>query len=641
MPTEPTSTPTTNPVAAAAPTPIIATPEPTPAAEASTAPATAPATNTANTPVATDLGTVESDNATAAATMQEVIDKINDSHNILVAISNDPTVDELSAAIGLSLYLDRTGKRATAIYSGHTPNALEFLNPEENLESTTDSLQDFVIALNKDKADHLRYKLDGDYVKIFITPYRTRIAEEDLDFSYGDFNIDLVLSLNISEGAELDSALREYGRIMHDATIINISTKNPGKFGEIEWHNNSASSVSEMAATLIFAIATDEQPIDGDEATAFLTGIIAATDRFSASTTTPTTMQLASRLMTAGADQRLINQNVANIGNLALSDIEPPVKSQKTDPTSLRISHDEAESEEAEEPGESSEEGTDEESSTDASEPTVAPADLSAALAAASENPAPAPTSAPLEPSATDAPLMPSTASAPLEPAPSAQNNFTDTSFATNGAKSATLSGVESAPVWSDNDFIAKPEKTITPSAEFENEVASGGHSDSLEAALAEISADTGIPSTPVAPTAESTPTPILEPTPASTLEPAPAAPSAAPTFAITNLESTSVASAAPTPAPTVMNPAANLAPSVSDKPEINGVPEINYTLPADAEVLPPPPTPPINPDAPLPDLGATEPASATTPATPAATPTTPTNPTPATSNTFQLPNVS
>ena len=114
----------------------------------------------------------------------EVAVKINAATNVLIALSSDQSVDELSAAIGLSLYLDRIGKRATAIYSGTTPNALEFLKPEETFATTADTLQDFVIALNKEKADHLRYKIDGDYVKVYITPYRQRLSQDDLEFSY-------------------------------------------------------------------------------------------------------------------------------------------------------------------------------------------------------------------------------------------------------------------------------------------------------------------------------------------------------------------------------------------------------------------------------------------------------------------------
>ena len=147
--------------------------------------------------------------------VDDIIDKIYDAKNILIALSSDPSVDDLAAAIGMSIFFDKMGKRATAIYSGATPTALEFLKPEENLVSSTDTLQDFVVAINKDKADHLRYKVDGNYVKVYITPYGTKIGEDDLEFSYGDYNVDLVIALDVANGIDLDGALREHGRIMH------------------------------------------------------------------------------------------------------------------------------------------------------------------------------------------------------------------------------------------------------------------------------------------------------------------------------------------------------------------------------------------------------------------------------------------
>ena len=110
----------------------------------------------------------------------QVAERIRTSDNVLVALSKDPSVDELSAALGLTFMLDKIGKRATAIFSGAIPNAIEFLEPEKTFEANTDSLQDFIIALDKEKADHLRYKIDGDYVKVFITPYKTTINESDM-----------------------------------------------------------------------------------------------------------------------------------------------------------------------------------------------------------------------------------------------------------------------------------------------------------------------------------------------------------------------------------------------------------------------------------------------------------------------------
>ncbi len=240
---------------------------------------------------------------------EKIISQINGAENILVALTSDPSVDEISAALGLTLFLDKMGKHATAIYSGTTPNVLEFLQPEKTFEPNTNSLQDFIIALSKEKADHLRYKVDGDFVKIYITPYRTTLSESDLEFSHGDFNVDLIIALNVMAATDLDGALREHGRIMHDAMSINLTTNPPGKFGEIEWSNVAASSVSEMAAELAYAL-NDKVEMEKETATAFLTGIVASTNRFSNERTSSDTMIVAAKLMGSGADPQLIAANL-------------------------------------------------------------------------------------------------------------------------------------------------------------------------------------------------------------------------------------------------------------------------------------------------------------------------------------------
>lgn len=243
--------------------------------------------------------------------VSQVTERIRNSSNILVALSKDPSIDELTAALSLTLILEKSGKHATAIFSGNTPNIISFLQPEKTFESNTDSLQDFIIALDKEKADHIRYKIDGDFVKVFITPYKTTINEKDLEFSHGDFNVDLVIALNVKSEAELDSALVEYGRIKHDASSINISPAAPGNFGDLEWGDPGSSSVSEMIYRLAMELQDPEAPlVDENVATTILTGIISATNRFSNERTTADTLASASNLLALGANQQLIAKNV-------------------------------------------------------------------------------------------------------------------------------------------------------------------------------------------------------------------------------------------------------------------------------------------------------------------------------------------
>lgn len=541
--------------------------------------------------------------ATVSDIQSEVVKKIAEAQNVLVALSSDPSVDEMSAAIGLSLFLDKLGKRATAIYSGSTPNALEFLKPEETFETTADTLQDFVIALNKDKADHLRYKLDGDYVKIYITPYKTRIGEEDLEFSYGDYNVDLVLALDVANGIDLDSALREHGRIMHDAVIVNITTGNPGRFGEIEWSDKSASSVSEMIAKLLYSV-NSKAKIEKEEATAFLTGIVAATNRFSNAKTTPETMQISSRLMQSGANQQLISKNITpDVDNELYSLMGESAQSKRdTDPTKLDIEHGEEKVDEDKEvdapiteetstllddlkAAEASLATAGNETVPDTSNQPVkldsAPADTATVENELNTTP-PEPTEPSLPPVSFDAPATvpaPAAEEPAVSPAPTPDISSTPEPISETPASEPTLPSVMPTPDFSagptaepslgEEGIIGdseKPEKVIQPSPDMDlsaPDEGSGKYGKMLEDAISGLGGTT---------------------TPA---------------------------------ADTSANPASMMAPQVASAPEINGVPEMNYMPMPGEEVLPPPPTPPIDmSSAPAPEAPA-EPVTPIQPATP------------------------
>lgn len=238
---------------------------------------------------------------------QQIVEKIKDSTNILVTVSSNPSVDELSAALGLTSMLNGLKKHATAVVSGDIPPAITFLEPTKTFENTVDSLRDFIIALDKEKADHLRYKVDGDVVKIFITPYRTTITQDDLDFSMGDYNVELVLALGVKDQDSLDKALQAHGKIFHDATVATLTCGGEqSNLGSIDWSDPNASSLSEMLVSISEALKGEKPVLNEQIATAFLTGIVASTDRFSNNKTSSKVMTMAAQLMAAGANQQLI-----------------------------------------------------------------------------------------------------------------------------------------------------------------------------------------------------------------------------------------------------------------------------------------------------------------------------------------------
>jgi hypothetical protein len=268
---------------------------------------------------------------------KQLVERLKSATNVLVTVSRNPSVDQLAACIGLTLLLNKQGKHAAAVFSGEVPSTLEFLQPEETLEKNTDSLRDFIISLDKSKADKLRYKVEDNIVRIFITPYKTSISQADLEFSEGDFNVDVVVALGVKQQEDLDEAITAHGRILHDATVASINTSPDAGLGSINWADPQASSLSELVTDMVQLLGADL--LDKQIATALLTGIVAETNRFSNDKTSSQTMSASAALMTAGANQQLVASQLQEGGSSVIDASAPPADKPAADKGTLQIDH--------------------------------------------------------------------------------------------------------------------------------------------------------------------------------------------------------------------------------------------------------------------------------------------------------------
>ena len=329
-----------------------------------------------------------------------------------------------------------------------------------------------------------------------------------------------------------------------------------------------------MIAKLLYSVKSDIE-IGKEEATAFLTGIVAATNRFSNAQTTPETMQLSSRLMRSGANQQLISKNITPdvdnelyslIGSGSLSEA---AEVKDNDPTKLDIKH-------------GNEKGIDEtkEVSGEVTEKeSTLLEDLKAAeasLAQAGTETTPDLSNRPVKIDSADSmspedftakqdellsepieePTTSSEPSSPAEPLASVSMPTVDES----SLPTESTSTPEVEPSDSGIDTSVKTEKVITPSADFGITMSpedTEKYGKMLEDAINEsgISGDTD------------------------------------------SIES---------------NPATINTPMAASAPEINGVPDINYMPLPEDEVLPPPPAPPIEPI--LPTVESTSPTELSLP---------------------------
>lgn len=244
----------------------------------------------------------------------KLISKIASVSNVLITVSRNPGIDQLASALGLAIAINKMGKRAVAVFSGNIPRSINFLHPERTFENNADSLRDFIISLSKDKADRLQCKPEGDFVKVYITPYKTKITPQDLKFEEGDFNVELILAIGVGSREDLDAAVASHGKIFHNAIVGTInygSTKDV--LGTISWRDEGATCYSEMCSSLIDGLSTPDKPLMSDAvSTALLTGVVAATNQFRNTRTTPAIMTLAANLMANGANQQLITSELSD-----------------------------------------------------------------------------------------------------------------------------------------------------------------------------------------------------------------------------------------------------------------------------------------------------------------------------------------
>lgn len=266
---------------------------------------------------------------------QQAAERIRQANDILVTVSANPSVDQLAACIGMSLLLTKLGKHSTAIFSGTVPSTLEFLQPEKTIEHNIDNLRDFIISLDKSKADKLHFKVEDNVVRIYITPYKTALGQKDLTYSQGEYNVEVVLALGVQNRGQVDTALSAHGRILHDATIIAVTAGagKPSDVGQINWQDPTASSLCEMMMSISESFGSGL--IDAQMATAFLTGIVAETERFRNNKTSPRVMTMSAQLMAAGANQQLI------ASKLELPEKPAPVKPAATMPKegTIKLEH--------------------------------------------------------------------------------------------------------------------------------------------------------------------------------------------------------------------------------------------------------------------------------------------------------------
>lgn len=237
---------------------------------------------------------------------QQTIELIRQAEKILLVTGREPTNDQIAGMAAMQAALTKLGKQVNAVATDNLPKVKSVVDTSKIVRNL-DGIRDFVISLNMANTvvDKLKYNVEGNRLDITITPVSGNFSAQDASFSYGAYQFDLVIVLGVFNLSKIDRLHEQNPTIFDGIHLINIDYHrvNDG-YGSVNLIDTNATSVCEILVSTIESL--EQGLIDIDIATALLAGIMAATNRFTAPSTSPKAMTVAAQLLASGAKQQEI-----------------------------------------------------------------------------------------------------------------------------------------------------------------------------------------------------------------------------------------------------------------------------------------------------------------------------------------------
>lgn len=247
---------------------------------------------------------------------QQTTSQIQRAKRVLILTHQNLDGDAIGSLIGLYLVLKKLNKEVVATIPEEMPKNFLFLPFASEIKKEIEGLREFVININCKEAevDRLGYKVEGENLKIIITPKRGNFKKEDVSIEYGFFHFDLIIVLDTPDLERLGGIFEEHPHIFYQTPTINIDHHPTNTyFGRVNLVDLTATSTAEILISVIEALDKERKLFSPHVATCLLTGLISDTHSFQNANTTPKSLTCAAQLIAAGAQQQEIVKNLFQI----------------------------------------------------------------------------------------------------------------------------------------------------------------------------------------------------------------------------------------------------------------------------------------------------------------------------------------
>lgn len=236
----------------------------------------------------------------------------------MLVFGNKDNADAASACLALSYFLQNKQKQTEiACPNFSAPKNLKFLKELDRIKPALSRAQKFTIKLDVShtQIDSLSYDVKDGWLSIYLTPKQGNIGKDDLRTAQSAYKYDLIITAGAADLNSLGEIFLNNTDLFYQAPIINLDYRaNNEHFGQVNLVDLSCSSVSEVIYKILKPL---NAAADKDTATALLTGMIAATHSFKSNNVTPFGLNVASELITNGANREDIIRHLYRTRSLA------------------------------------------------------------------------------------------------------------------------------------------------------------------------------------------------------------------------------------------------------------------------------------------------------------------------------------
>lgn len=239
-----------------------------------------------------------------ADTIDKIIGVIQDNKSGMIVLPANPTVDAIAAATSLYLGIIKNGQDAGIACSTKPQSDLVAADKIQN--SLTAGGDNLIVSFpyKEGSIDRVDYNIQGNFFNLVIVPRpgNPKLDPDSVSYTYSGGKAEYFITIDAPNLNSLGQIYTENQNQFQGRNIINIDRHLiNNSFGTVNLVNKTSSSTSELILQVLEAMQVE---IDKDIATNLYTGLLTATNNFTAYSVNPQTFEAASTLMRLGAQKK-------------------------------------------------------------------------------------------------------------------------------------------------------------------------------------------------------------------------------------------------------------------------------------------------------------------------------------------------